>query len=101
MTLQAILKRPVTALLQGLIWVYRMVVSPMLGPRCRYHPTCSCYAHQALERHGAVKGVYLGMRRILRCHPWSKGYWDDPVPDQFAWRDILRYKRADMKKTAD
>ena len=90
-----------TRLAQLVIKLYQKTLSPFIGNQCRYHPTCSCYAHQALERHGAVKGVYLAMRRILRCHPWSKGYWDDPVPDQFAWRDILRYKRADMKKTAD
>ncbi len=56
-----------------------MVISPLLGPRCRYFPTCSQYAIEALHRHGTVKGVYLSARRISRCHPWG-GHGYDPVP---------------------
>jgi uncharacterized protein len=84
----------IVLLLQGMIWLYRMMISPMIGPRCRFHPTCSCYAHEALGRHGICKGIYLSLRRILSCHPWSSRKGDDPVPDQFAWRDILRYKHT-------
>ena len=58
---------------------YRLVFSPLVGHGCRYQPTCSAYALEALERHGAFKGLYLTIHRILRCHPWGgSGY--DPVP---------------------
>ena len=58
---------------------YRMVISPMLPPSCRYQPTCSAYAMEAIVRHGPVKGLYLAVRRVLRCHPWGGGGYD-PVP---------------------
>lgn len=61
------------------IAVYRRFVSPLLGPRCRFYPTCSAYAVQALQQHGAVKGLWLAVRRLLRCHPWNPGGYD-PVP---------------------
>ncbi len=58
---------------------YRLVFSPWVGHGCRYQPTCSAYSLEAFERHGAIKGLYLTIRRILRCHPWgAHGY--DPVP---------------------
>lgn len=64
----------------GLIRCYRYVVSPVLGPRCRYLPTCSDYAEEAMHRHGVLKGGCLAAARVARCHPWgSSGY--DPVPD--------------------
>jgi hypothetical protein len=59
---------------------YRVVLSPWVGMNCRYQPTCSAYALEALEKHGAVKGSYLTIRRILRCHPWG-GSGIDNVPD--------------------
>ena len=62
------------------IHVYRLAISPMLGPKCRFTPTCSAYALEALERHGPVKGLWLAVRRILRCHPFG-GFGYDPVPD--------------------
>lgn len=65
--------------LKTLIRIYRLVISPMLGPNCRYYPSCSCYAEEAIERHGAMTGCYLAARRILRCHPWRAGGYD-PVP---------------------
>jgi putative membrane protein insertion efficiency factor len=59
---------------------YRVVLSPWVGMNCRYHPTCSAYALEALEKHGAIKGSYLTVRRILRCHPLG-GSGIDNVPD--------------------
>jgi len=68
-------------LLMGIIRIYQLAVSPLLGPRCRFHPSCSCYALTAIERHGALRGSWLGTKRLLRCHPFSEGGYD-PVPDQ-------------------
>jgi uncharacterized protein len=65
--------------LKNLIRLYRYFVSPMLGPNCRFYPSCSCYAEEAIEHHGIVRGSYLAARRILRCHPWHPGGYD-PVP---------------------
>ena len=72
---------------KGVVWLlvlpirfYQIAISPLLGPSCRFTPTCSEYARQALLKHGPVKGLWLAVRRILRCHPWGgSGY--DPVPD--------------------
>jgi putative membrane protein insertion efficiency factor len=58
---------------------YRYALSPMLGRSCRFHPSCSEYAQEALERHGALRGVWLALKRIGRCHPWHRGGYD-PVP---------------------
>lgn len=70
---------PVTQLLIYPIRFYQRYISPMLPPACRFTPTCSQYAVEALQKHGPVKGLYLAVRRILRCHPWGgSGY--DPVP---------------------
>lgn len=63
----------------GLIQFYRFAVSPWLGSNCRYTPTCSAYTMIALERFGFWRGLWLGARRILRCHPWHEG-GPDPVP---------------------
>lgn len=69
------------ALLMGLVRGYRLLLSPWLGSACRFEPTCSAYALQALERHGAGAGSYLTVRRLARCHPWCDGGLD-PVPDE-------------------
>lgn len=59
-----------------LIRFYQMCISPYLGANCRFYPTCSSYAIEALQKYGAIKGGYLTMRRILRCHPFCKGGYD-------------------------
>ncbi len=66
--------------LAGLIRIYQYVISPMLPPRCVYEPTCSNYAIQAIETHGAARGAWLAIRRLLRCHPFARGGFD-PVPE--------------------
>ena len=66
-------------LLTGIIRIYQLGISPLSPASCRYHPTCSEYTREAIETHGAAKGVYLGARRICRCHPWG-GFGYDPVP---------------------
>jgi len=62
-----------------LIRIYQWVISPIIGPKCRYQPTCSHYAVEALKKHGPFKGFWLAIRRIARCHPWGGSGWD-PVP---------------------
>ncbi|MGQ5524453.1 membrane protein insertion efficiency factor YidD [Chitinimonas sp. PSY-7] len=66
-------------LLIALVQLYRYTISPVLGPRCRFMPTCSQYAIDALNRHGACRGGWLTIRRLCRCHPWG-GHGHDPVP---------------------
>lgn len=67
-------------MLMALVRGYRFFLKPWLGNACRFEPTCSAYALQALDRHGAAAGSYLSARRLLRCHPWCDG-GIDPVPD--------------------
>jgi putative membrane protein insertion efficiency factor len=66
-------------LLLGLIHSYRILISPLFPPSCRFHPTCSQYGLEAIARYGALKGGWLTAKRIARCHPWSAGGFD-PVP---------------------
>jgi putative membrane protein insertion efficiency factor len=68
-------------LLLALVRAYRFFLSPWLGSSCRFEPTCSAYAVQALEQHGAGGGGYLTLRRLARCHPWCEG-GHDPVPER-------------------
>lgn len=65
--------------LVALIHAYRLAISPLIGPACRYHPTCSAYAEQAIRVHGPLRGGLLAARRLLRCHPFHSGGFD-PVP---------------------
>lgn len=66
-------------LLKALVRTYQYFVAPWLGQRCRFHPGCSSYAIEAIERHGSLRGGWLAVRRLARCHPWSQGGYD-PVP---------------------
>ena len=61
------------------IKMYQILLSPLIGPSCRFNPTCSHYAIQAISKYGALKGLYLGLKRIIRCHPWGES-GNDPVP---------------------
>lgn len=70
----------IKSLLLGLIGMYRYGISPMLGRNCRFHPTCSEYAMDAIRTHGALRGTWLAMRRVGRCHPFNPGGYD-PVPE--------------------
>jgi len=67
------------SILLALLRFYQYAISPMLGRNCRYHPTCSAYAVEAVERHGALKGGWLALKRVGRCHPFKPGGYD-PVP---------------------
>ena len=61
------------------IKLYQILLSPLLGQSCRYHPTCSQYTIEAIEKYGPINGIWLGSKRIARCHPWG-GSGHDPVP---------------------
>lgn len=65
--------------LVGLIRLYQLALSPWFGQQCRFTPTCSEYTRQAILKHGALKGAWLGLKRVGRCHPWHPG-GHDPVP---------------------
>jgi len=69
-----------TFFLKALIYIYRLVISPLLRPRCRFLPTCSQYALDAIDRYGAYKGGILALKRLCRCHPWG-GHGFDPVKE--------------------
>jgi putative membrane protein insertion efficiency factor len=81
---------------------YQLAISPLFPPSCRFSPTCSHYTLTAIEKHGAVKGLFLGLARITRCHPWhhprNGKSFIDPVPENFtwtfAWASLIRYKRG-------
>jgi len=80
------------ALLLGFIRGYQVILSPFVGGQCRFYPTCSEYAREAIERHGSIRGSWLAVMRILRCGPWHPG-GPDPVPPQGG-----RRKTKDGKK---
>lgn len=67
-------------LLIFLIRLYQTILSPFVGQHCRFYPTCSAYALEAVEKHGAARGLWLSLRRLSRCHPWHEG-GVDPVPE--------------------
>ncbi|MBK9326082.1 MAG: membrane protein insertion efficiency factor YidD [Hydrogenophilales bacterium] len=70
---------PMQHLLIGLIRIYQVALSPFVGNQCRFTPTCSQYAREAVERHGAMRGAWMAIKRVSRCHPWHPG-GHDPVP---------------------
>lgn len=81
--LRRILDLPRRLALWGALWglkLYKLGLSPLLPAACRYYPTCSEYCAEAIARHGLVRGGFLGIRRVLRCHPFAKGGFD-PVPE--------------------
>lgn len=82
------------SLLTGLIRGYAYLISPLTGAKCRFYPTCSAYTAEAINMHGAAKGVVMGAKRIAKCHPYYKGPMIDKVPASIAWGAILGYKRG-------
>lgn len=78
--IMSMLTRVLAMPLLGLIWVYRMCLSPLLGANCRHLPTCSEYARDAVILHGPLRGGIFALKRISRCHPWADPAFD-PVPD--------------------
>lgn len=90
----------------SIVRFYRFLISPLIGSNCRFHPTCSAYTIEALEKYGVFKGIWLGICRILKCHPWHKGEMLDPVPavtvqtsSPIAWQRLIGYKRKRSKDT--
>lgn len=73
-------------LLIQLISCYKLLLSPFLGNNCRFHPTCSTYAQEAIAEYGVIKGSYLAIRRLGKCHPWHEGGFD-PVPPRNGAKD--------------
>lgn len=80
----------------ALLKAYRFLISPLYGQVCRYHPSCSAYALDAVETFGALKGSWLAFGRVARCHPWAPGGLD-PVPPRFSW---WRPSRAGLSEDA-
>mgnify|MGYP001028642508 FL=1 len=78
-TIWMLLKKGLVALLILPVKLYQYVLSPMIGPSCRYTPTCSQYSVEALRKHGPFKGLWLSLKRIVSCNPWG-GHGHDPVP---------------------
>jgi putative membrane protein insertion efficiency factor len=79
--------------LRLLIRVYQLFIAPLLGPRCRFHPSCSSYAAEAITRHGARAGVWLAAKRLARCHPWDDGGFD-PVPENLTPTNLTPAAKA-------
>lgn len=78
--------------LVGLLTVYRRFISPLLGPRCRFYPSCSTYALEAVQLHGALRGSWLAIRRLSRCHPFHAGGLD-PVPGSASMTQVTAEER--------
>ncbi len=87
----------------GLLRAYRLLISPLYGQVCRYHPSCSAYALEAVTLHGSLRGTALAVRRLGRCHPWAAGGYD-PVPpprpprDRDSMLDPTPHERADTPR---
>jgi len=76
---QKVIGSSIRGLVLSILKAYKKYISPFLPPACRFEPTCSVYMYQAIKKKGLVKGLYYGVRRILRCHPFNEGGYD-PVP---------------------
>lgn len=88
----SLLKRGFTALLVGLVKFYKVAISPWTPSACRHVPTCSSYAVEALQKHGPLKGLWLSIKRVSKCHPWgTHGY--DPVPEVKQKFNFKTYKK--------
>lgn len=85
-------------LLIGLLKAYRFAISPLYGQVCRYHPSCSAYALEAVTVHGSFKGSWLAVRRLARCHPWARGGYD-PVPPPHSTAESTRQQPGQMNTT--
>ncbi|MEM1010770.1 MAG: membrane protein insertion efficiency factor YidD [Planctomycetota bacterium] len=72
------MRRLAASLLRGLVHLYRATLRPLLGGQCRFHPTCSEYMLEAIDKHGPWRGGWLGLKRIARCHPWGGSGYDPP-----------------------
>lgn len=79
LTMRSIISAIASMFMLGLIWLYRLIFSPLLSGRCRFEPSCSCYAEEAIKKHGPASGAKLALKRLLRCHPWGP-FGSDPVP---------------------
>jgi putative membrane protein insertion efficiency factor len=82
---------------RALVRFYQVAISPLTPSTCRFYPTCSHYAVEAIDKHGALKGLFLSVIRISKCHPFYTKNFTDPVPEAFAWRDLIGYKRGQGK----
>ena len=78
------MKRALLAVVLAPLWFYRRVISPLTPQTCRYYPSCSAYAEQALKTHGVLRGSWLALRRLARCHPWTPGGVDHVPPPRSA-----------------
>lgn len=79
LTFQSMARALASRSLLGLIWLYRLILSPLLSGHCRFQPSCSSYAEEAIQKHGPATGARLALKRLLRCHPWGP-FGSDPVP---------------------
>lgn len=84
-------------ILKTIIKAYSYLISPLLGQNCRFHPTCSSYCCEAIDKHGSLKGIVLGIKRLCKCHPLCSCEYHDPVPDTIAWKQIIGYNRIQPK----
>ncbi len=78
-----------------IIYIYQKAISPLIGPSCRYHPTCSNYAKIAIRKHGVFKGGILSIVRILKCNPFS-GYGIDDVPEEFSFLNLFKKSKRNV-----
>ncbi|MCY4329185.1 MAG: membrane protein insertion efficiency factor YidD [Endozoicomonadaceae bacterium] len=93
------IKRPLRMMVFFIIRVYQCLISPLLGPRCRFYPSCSNYAIEAINRYGLLKGSYLSLWRILRCHPFCAGGFDPVPPEDRTKASLTKHHTAHNKDT--